>query len=817
MFVQRILLNAGGDAMFNNVFIIVLLIIILVKNAYADDTKVCFFSDEGYKGKSFCASQGQAVGDLRTEWNDIISSINIPSGMMVTAFKDVYFSGENLTFKESVDLERSRSWANLNNEISSFKVRSAACFYDYDKFSGDAICISGNERLDLYNGRHDRRSHILSPMNDKISSIQIPENTQVIIYENDNYSGVYFTLTESHSELNLENIGMNNNITSMRVSQFEHFLCDKYCVIKDNMLVPIQYAFGNYWNDKRIGSKQVLISLYITNEDEHSIGVSGGGIFKIKGNEILFSHEKSSKYATFELSGSGNTLSLLYKFSGGYFEFQIIESSGDRVINIYPVLGYLFDVDDTDVRFFIHNENSNQPVIIDKIVLTVEKEHHRIERSIIGKTICWLDPLLNLYNYIIQGGCNQVDHFITDARDFFSSTESRTLQISGTSKPLQKIKDTEAVAFEKMIIDPSPDPKGILIHINSDMNDKSLTLPATALACKVSMKYQVLPHLRSRRETIPPCITWTLNILTDFTLLFGSSISTWNAENFGRVISRIVNYGDTGYAVSDPVIDQRLVENVRTFVTASIDNVALLKTAFDFSQLSYSDYLRHNNPESIVESPQAVQLLPQGRYELALQNFQFVETIPRIQNQGVWVEHPELRFDIEIISGETETMQTARRNVLSVVEDWRKLYRQSSQALYTAANAETLSNPDISHGMNDVISAASLVSDVAQSWLRTPREDYIYVIVRLSGEIVSIAMAVDINEFDVGVAGSLTRPADVLHPTVNGVIRGAGTAAMRALAEHVAKKGKRALVSDVISQPSAIVKQKVGFQYINEL
>ncbi|HHA0035707.1 TPA: exotoxin A binding domain-containing protein [Yersinia enterocolitica] len=325
------------------------------------------------------------------------------------------------------------------------------------------------------------------------------------------------------------------------------------------------------------------------------------------------------------------------------------------MINIYPILGYLFDVDDTDIKFFIHNENSNQPVIIDKTVLTVEKENHRIERSVIGKTICWLDPLLNLYNYIIQGGCNQMDHFITDEKYFFNSTDNKTLQISGTSKPLPKIKDNEAIDIEKVMLDLSSNPKGKLTYINTDMNGQSITLPATARACHVSMKDEILPHLRSRREVIPPCIHWTLNILTDFTLLFGSSLSTWNAENFGRVISRIVNSGDTGYAVSDPEVDQRLVENVRTFVAASIDNVARLKTAFDFSQLSYSDYLRHNIPESNTQPPLAVQLLPQGRYELALQSFQFVETVPRRQHHGEWVEHSELHFDIEIISGETAT------------------------------------------------------------------------------------------------------------------------------------------------------------------
>jgi L-amino acid N-acyltransferase YncA len=151
------------------------------------------------------------------------------------------------------------------------------------------------------------------------------------------------------------------------------------------------------------------------------------------------------------------------------------------------------------------------------------------------------------------------------------------------------------------------------------------------------------------------------------------------------------------------------------------------------------------------------------------------------------------------------------------VEEWRQLYRQASRSLTVAENREIPNNPNLYQGMDTVISAATIVSDVAQSWLRTPRDDYIYVIVRLSGEVISIAMAVDINDVDVGIAGSLTRPAYVLNPASDGVIRGAGTAAIRALADYLAKKGKRALISDVISQPSAIVKNKVGFQFIDEL
>lgn len=86
------------------------------------------------------------------------------------------------------------------------------------------------------------------------------------------------------------------------------------------------------------------------------------------------------------------------------------------------------------------------------------------------------------------------------------------------------------------------------------------------------------------------------------------------------------------------------------------------------------------------------------------------------------------------------------------------------------------------------IEAGLLVSDVAQSWLRTSHDDYIYVVVRLRGQVISITMALDINEFDTGIAGSLTNPQYVLHPEGEGAVRGAGTAAIRALADHLSKK-----------------------------
>ncbi|AJJ61525.1 peptidase inhibitor family I36 protein [Yersinia aldovae] len=803
--------------MINHIYFVMISSVLLTSHIFAQSPKVCFYADEGFQGESICATQGQAVSDLKHEWNDKISSITVPHGMVVTAFKDINFSGRSLTFKENIDLYSSRRWTNLNNAISSFKVRSAACFYEQDSFIGDSICISGNERIDLYSETRPNRSHIMNPLNDRINSIIIPPDTQAIIYRNDSYSGDYFVLTDNYTASDLENIDMNNAISSIRVSQYEHFLCDQHCVIKNSMIIPIQYAFGSHWADKRIGYKQVLISFNITSEDDYTIDIAGGGLFKIKGGEVFFINQESNNSAIFKINNQVGRLSMLSIFNGGYFEVQIIESSGGVSVNVYPIFSYLFDVYNTNVSFFINNANTLKPLIIDKLVMTVEKKNNRTERGVAGIAACWLVPLLNIYNYIIQGKCNQADRFITDASEFFSTSSDKILQISGTSEPLPRIENNDTFPSEILLVDFATDPTGTLTHINSDMNGKSLTLAATALACNVSMKYEVLPHLRSRRDLIPPCIDWTLNILTDFTLLFGDSDSTWNAENFGRVIARIISSGDTGYAASDTITDARLIENVRTYVTENIDNAALIKTAFDFSQLSYAGYLRHNDVGSETQPPQVVQSLPQGRYELALQNFHFVETVPRRQLNGEWIEQPELRFDVEVISGATEDTLAARQNVTPVIEEWRQRYRQAARSLKVVEKIGSTNTPNLYQGMDAIISAAAMVSDVAQSWLRTSRDDYIYVIVRLSGEVISIAMAVDINDVDVGIAGSLTNPSYVLNPANNGVIRGAGTAAIRALADYLAKKGKRALVSDVISQPSAIVKKKVGFQFIDEL
>ncbi|HEN3480775.1 TPA: peptidase inhibitor family I36 protein [Yersinia enterocolitica] len=848
--------------MINNILFMILFLILLITNVFAEQPKICFFADEGFQGKSICATQGQAVSDLKMEWNDRISSIVIPPGMVVTAFQDINFSGKNFTFKESVDLYLSRRWADLNDAIRSFKIRSAACFYETDDFGGESICLSGNERIDLYHssnlslGQH----HILHPLNDRINSIKIPSDTQVTVYQDNNYSGKYFVLTDDFSYEELEKIGMNDSITSIKVSQKEHFICDQYCIIKEIQSIPLGEAFGPYWLDDRIKYKESLISFDLNGEDNFSIEFFDGGIFKVMGRVVIYIHKNYPDNSfIFALRKESDRLSFLSRFDGGYSEVQFLESEDNKAVYISPLVGSLFDFGLINRSIIINNFNKDQALVVNKVILTVEKAEARSERSILGTAACWLIPIINIYNYVIQGKCNQVDSVVKSAYDFFNNPDNKILQISGSAKPLPKMNNSP-IEFEVPLATPNSEVEGRLTHITINMQGRSLTVPAAARACNVSVKDQILPHLlRQRRDIIPYCVDWTLNILTDFTLLFGDSVDTWNADNFGRVIERILREGNTGYDASNSEPERRLIENVRTHVAGNADNMIHIKTAFNFSQLSYADYMQHQTPQQIVPPPAIIQQYPLGRYELALQNFHLVETVPRIRREGQWVNDPDLQFEVELISGVTAETQSARLAVLPVIEEWRQTYYQAKKQLLmsttsgkvtdmpfdeddtssetvieiaaaatvetdsvietaTATATETASRLEVvtSIEATTTIEAACLVSDVAQSWLRSSRDDYIYVIVRLAGRVISITMAIDINEYDSGIAGSLSHPDYVLHPAAEGTIRGAGTAAIKALANYLKVKGRRSLISDVISEPSAIVKKKVGFKFVEE-
>ncbi|HDL8060191.1 TPA: GNAT family N-acetyltransferase, partial [Yersinia enterocolitica] len=191
---------------------------------------------------------------------------------------------------------------------------------------------------------------------------------------------------------------------------------------------------------------------------------------------------------------------------------------------------------------------------------------------------------------------------VFSASEYFNSnTQGKTLHIAGSSTPLKHKTETLLQTQE------SVDNHMTLTYIDNNQRGHSLSLPAVAKTCQTSL--HSLFNSRPTRQLRPHCIDWTLEIMTDFTLLFGNSLETWNMEFFGRIIDSIIRTGSTGVSVENSEIESSEIENSRIensriensevekrfiksvkekIIEHSTENsLSYIKTAFDYAQLSY--------------------------------------------------------------------------------------------------------------------------------------------------------------------------------------------------------------------------------------
>ena len=184
----------------------------------------CFYRETAYRGNSFCANSGDALDNLPSGFNDAIRSVRIFGNAQVRAFNDNRFNGASITISSDVpDLhmiqmatDRSRNWS---ERISSLQViggyggdrdrdrdrdqdrdhdrdrdrygypqwgrgampgNGGACFFDQPNFRGRSFCASLGQSF----------NNLPSGFNDRIQSIQVRGNAEVLIFNDNNFGGV---------------------------------------------------------------------------------------------------------------------------------------------------------------------------------------------------------------------------------------------------------------------------------------------------------------------------------------------------------------------------------------------------------------------------------------------------------------------------------------------------------------------------------------------------------------------------------------------------------------------------------------------------
>lgn len=706
------------------------------------------------------------------------------------------------------------------------------CFYTEDKFQGESICLASDEQRDLFSNRKliiEPDSEALTIHNDSIKSIAIPPGMKATVYGNDNFNAPYFELTESITDESLKALRMSSAITGIKASKETGLSCDQQCVIISNHRIKLVDAFGEYWNDSRLKNKQALFSFNtdgLGENDNFDLTLLNSANITINKRIISFSDQQMRNKFYFERYKRSENLSFIVQVKEGTLQIQYIQTSKNSLIDASPIISFDWDNNIyTSPEIIITNYNQDTPLILAKNILTADtadKYWEKRDLTQTSKVMCAFTPFLNIYNYLIQGKCQQLDNLVFSADKYFSNnTKGKTLHIAGNSHPLKQ----KTFKEEELRTEDSMDNYLTLAYIHNNTNSGSLSLPAVAKTCIVSLHY--LLNSRPTRQIRPHCIDWTLEVMTDFTLLFGNSLETWNTEFFGRIIDSIIRTGSTGVAVEDQEVENRLIQLVKEKIIERTTHNALgdIKTAFDYAQLSYFSSTYYYSPD---EPPSQVELLPLGIYELQLESFNYRQTPPAIISHGDLIEQIGLDFEIEILptltpeeeeklsDTEVKNAQAMRKKLSETIVQWGQQY-QGSHLGQGAGTSVDASKDDKDSMFSKLRHAGYVVTGIINRRLILHRPGEIYVIVKFQGRVIAVVLADRFNSRDdVELVASATLPDYVLFPDREGTVRGAGTAAVRELSRYLQQQGARTLFSEVISQPSARVKQKVGFNFKSE-
>ncbi|HHH2123084.1 TPA: GNAT family N-acetyltransferase, partial [Yersinia enterocolitica] len=318
------------------------------------------------------------------------------------------------------------------------------------------------------------------------------------------------------------------------------------------------------------------------------------------------------------------------------------------------------------------------------------------------------------------------------------------------------------------------------------------------------------------RDADVNCRQWVSRVLADFTLLFGDSMRNWTLDILRRVLTQIYENDTTGFATSDPAAESRLVNEVREVIRnlGQDETIRQISQAFEYTRLNYARYRAHNPTRALP--PAAAQLLPLGTYSLALASYHYPTDRPavRVRENGAWVTHPDLYFDVDIL----DTTIPGQPGIDGPLMDDARAALDAWSDIYNAAPVHYHITNEYWSEHDRTVEAGRAHSYSLYSEILAPENDYIYVAVRLRGDIVSLLAARRDESFENShenyyVEFFVTDPNYVMRPEDEGSVRGAGSAAIQGLAHYLQQRGVRTLRSRAISQPAARVSTKLGFHH----
>jgi hypothetical protein len=176
-------------------------------NNFNNNTKqAIFYTDCNYKGNSIHLLPGYYHAEKLGLFRYDISSVEIPSNLRIKAYMNETLSGSSYSLNESSICLNS----SLNNRIGSFIIEEVGFGNNnnYPPVTGNVIIYTdGNYRgqsATLLPGTYSNMAEINFP-DKSLSSLTVPAGYRVILYENENFSGKSYTITESRGSFSFSN------------------------------------------------------------------------------------------------------------------------------------------------------------------------------------------------------------------------------------------------------------------------------------------------------------------------------------------------------------------------------------------------------------------------------------------------------------------------------------------------------------------------------------------------------------------------------------------------------------------------------------
>jgi len=173
------------------------------------------YEENDLSGKGIPIDEGEyKPSDLNTigMTPNRLSSVKVPIGFKVTLFDRGDFSGRKLELlANSNNLSKNIvDGSNFNNKTSSIRVERVPILYENCDYSGKSVV------LDF--GEHNIND--LGLDNDSLSSIKIPNNINVTLYEHADFQGRKLTLNKSESCLSnrtVDGLNFDNQVSSIKI------------------------------------------------------------------------------------------------------------------------------------------------------------------------------------------------------------------------------------------------------------------------------------------------------------------------------------------------------------------------------------------------------------------------------------------------------------------------------------------------------------------------------------------------------------------------------------------------------------------------